>query len=1370
MQNSQTNTFLKGMNLDTAKEFVGTDQYIDALNVHINTNDGATAGTLQPYTDITIQDSDLSGVKICGTTFGHIWYQNKKHDCYIVLSYTDDKSYLSVYCDGDNGFDLKWELSTTHFELNRDENAKLINIYENSETSRVYISQKDSYIQVVNINKPSDYYNNVTDFSIFPKCGALPPFRFNKVIAGNKMAGKVQYAYQLFNSDGKTTALSAISHTIPIGSELNGDLTDKGISIILNDISEKYEYIRIFALSYTNFSDLPRVYVKDELKISNAAVIYNDVADNYLSEYTLEQFQSIKSAQFKSGTIETKDNRLFAANIIEQTFDVDFDARVYSANRTGFVKIENEDILLTNIVNGNKLIREDFIFNNPNVQQYKFNTTTQIDNSGDVVEYPYGGAGPKVSYIFIRPLLYLAPNTQSCVDNGIQLVSRDLEQNQYSADGTNTINVLCDNIVDNNLEIHSIYKDSDVDHVIKNVTYADPYMCSNYTGFKQGESYTFGIIFYNDQNIASPVHVIGNIDIPYFDDWIFSAVSLGYDQGQHDLVATTVGIRFKIDLSGLDDVCAYEIVRVQKTTDTRKVLMQGITSNTVQYTGNHGSYGIESVGEHDLRNPMYPTTRKTFYSMFNYYSNPDHTGYQRSGELSTNGNYAVFVSPEISINKENVENALRKAKNLKTINELSSLLYQKDIGTSLVSKVLNYGYLPIFQNIAYATSSESVTVSSKGQQDYNKFVGIPFGWTDVNGSDKYVGIPVSAEGIEVGHAMFKYYTPSGYNNTLDIQTIKFCKALSSDNLDTNVVTESTIVGNKTFVNVTSQDNTNDRDRSGVHCNCAVMKFYGNTQLQPGTTNPVLMHVNWSENDNYKSYESKDPLAWYDGVTRTSYTYEGPDKETVQWDDLRFDITQTTRTTAVLADLCTDYVPSLQFSMLSQLQFVSTGQYIKVDNSDKTSYINCFGGDTYVCIHKELWSGVGYGKDNYSGINGRNSIHIKYPVETRVNLDLVSGPNFDSDPNNPYFTFEPAQLATHGAQELPLNAYNDAYSAQEYNKVFVTKGMWDIQNQHIGNRIMVSEVKSTGELTDSFQDFRVANYLDVDGQYGDITNLVKYNDRLYYLQSTAFGTVAVNERSLITDNNNAALLLGTGDVLQRYDYISTFDGNQNTNDYSIVVSPSSLYWYDSQKHSFNVFNQGGLNSLSKIKYVQSFFNKLPSNTIVHAGYDNRYNELWISSDNDKSIIYSEQTQAFVGYYSTPIRMSETFGSFSLALTKDNKFVRFGEPNEEAALTEANVTFVVNKDIQLPKTFDTLVFVDCFQNNNTGWFTAKFNTGRQGNETLYFDSVYKEGVYYTAVGRDANKQRMRDKIMTVKLNFNAKTFGIPSVSTIFRYSKI
>lgn len=1536
MQNNQTNTFLKGMNLDVAKEFVSSDQYIDAMNVHVVSTDGNSSGTLQMYSDLsTIDSNTLKGLTILGTTTGHIYNPTYKckQQCFIVLAVdAEGYNHLKVY-DPENTTYAMWWLKTKDLKFNS--TVKLVNLYENSDVSRVYICQKDSYISVVNINDneswdiPEDgdlyYTTNGYDFSIFPQCGALKPFEFHSSLSGNKKACKVQYAYQLFDKTGKTTALSAISHTMSIGNELQDDLSTEGVCIKVNDQIKDYQYARIFSINYYNFQDLPNIYIKDEISINNDQLIYEDVDDTFLSTLTIEEFQSIKSAVFKASTLEIKDNRLFAADITEDVFDVDFDARVYQADQYGTVDINGESVHISEIINGSHIVEQDFVFNNPDVEKYRYGNElssalpsgvtvdfngflSEVLNVDDLKEYeikvgrstniyyadysltnieksdfyvnlvafppscvyfvdyseyqtkqdqtvvirnsfwcgldvstktiykldyyveseqntyqdlygdrqrlmwhslsdnkiyavvtentqnkyrlalaniPYiGGAGPNVEYSFIYPMLYAEENVSFSRRAGT-----DLEKTFTSVSTNNQLSVSRPTSV----SIISNHEVTDVQisdsHKVSEFNYSDPYVCANFTGFKQGEFYRFGIIFYNKSHIPSPVHYIGSITIPYKTNTYGTLTNELQNGSVYDLGITPTGIRFKINLDNLsqDDrskVVAYEIVREQKTPNTRKVLFQGILSRTLPFKTSDWS-----IGEADLRSPLFPTSGDTMMTTPNTRIYGDVV---EINKVKLINDYSIIVSPEVSINKENINQSLNYAKQVKILGQLHSLLYSAE---DLSQKALDFfdvsyddpqywsdASFPISSHLTYATAiGDGYKIENK-YYTHNKAFGTVHIANTYAGGTFFSGMPLRMnhngpnDGNTVAYALYKFYTQSKSRliNTSQIDSIVFCKTLPIDQIGEESKNLGVIVGDKTFVNTCHAEVDKNKDY-GQHCNCLVVKFKDLIELPLGTK--IGFGTTLTRDGIYDKYEySFQAISKYneDLITRPKYLTELHK----DWQDVLnvgsgANATNTNIPAVDKIDVCTSVEDVLTLSQLSRLNFVSTGQYKKINDGDQ---IDVFGGDTYLCIHKELWCAYGYSSNHKTGdVKNRACVNIKYPVETRINLDRVAGPNFDSSQQpNVGLAFEPSQSILGYSQELPLNAYNDAYSAQEYNKVFVTKGTWDIENQRIGNRIVSSEVKSMGELTDSFQNFKIANYIDVDGQYGDITNLVNYNGKLYYLQATAFGTVAINERSLITDNNQAALLLGTGDVLSRFDYISTFNGSKHTNDPSIIVSPSSLYWYDSSKHSLLVFNQGGLNSLSKVKQVQTYFDNVVKDSIIHSGYDHRYNEVWFSPETDsKSMIYSEQTQAFVGFYAKTLAYPQTMESFSFGLSsKQNaKFIKFGVPSD-VEFKDAYVQFVVNTNPALPKVYDTVVVTDCGTPSKLGdklSFDLQFETVRQGvaSQTKPVD---KEGVYYTVVGRDSNKERMRDKIMTVKLTLNTDEFHIPSVSTMFRYSRI
>lgn len=296
---------------------------------------------------------------------------------------------------------------------------------------------------------------------------------------------------------------------------------------------------------------------------------------------------------------------------------------------------------------------------------------------------------------------------------------------------------------------------------------------------------------------------------------------------------------------------------------------------------------------------------------------------------------------------------------------------------------------------------------------------------------------------------------------------------------------------------------------------------------------------------------------------------------------------------------------------------------------------CFGGDTYLCIFDYQNTVIQSEENDIAAASYLKTCIASYiPLETVVNLNLRSDESFSKKvdgnvaPNQ--IQLEPTTFQNY-IQDEPLYIYNSVYSQTSGSKMYIPKGVYAEDDAVNNCRIVYSEAKTNNELLDHWTKFKVANYLDVDARFGPITNLKVFKGRLYYWQNQAVGIAAVNERSLITDNNSAALTLGTGDILSRYDYVTEKNGSSIINDKSIVASDHYLYWYDFDK---NVICQmgNGINHLSKSLNVQSYLNSLEQSQKTNAVsfYDHKYNEVWFRL-HDKSLIYNEKLNVFTSFY-------------------------------------------------------------------------------------------------------------------------------------------
>jgi hypothetical protein len=152
-------------------------------------------------------------------------------------------------------------------------------------------------------------------------------------------------------------------------------------------------------------------------------------------------------------------------------------------------------------------------------------------------------------------------------------------------------------------------------------------------------------------------------------------------------------------------------------------------------------------------------------------------------------------------------------------------------------------------------------------------------------------------------------------------------------------------------------------------------------------------------------------------------------------------------------------------------------------------------------------------------------------------------------------------------------YNTAYSTIFTALLYASQQTSDIKLNKFDSRVCYSDPKLNNEDIDSWQTFLPANFIDVDSRFGEITGLRLFKDKLIYWQEHATGILSVNERSLITDASNSELVLGTGDVLSRYDYLSTTYG-MHKNQYCDAQSEHNLYWWDENKRALCNYTQGG----------------------------------------------------------------------------------------------------------------------------------------------------------------------------------------------------
>jgi hypothetical protein len=240
--------------------------------------------------------------------------------------------------------------------------------------------------------------------------------------------------------------------------------------------------------------------------------------------------------------------------------------------------------------------------------------------------------------------------------------------------------------------------------------------------------------------------------------------------------------------------------------------------------------------------------------------------------------------------------------------------------------------------------------------------------------------------------------------------------------------------------------------------------------------------------------------------------------------------------------------------------------------------------------------------------------------------------------------------------------------QNYNKVYSQESNFFVRKDvdynfkavsKFENGIISSSIKVPGEIIDSWLTYLTNDVMYLDGKHGSINCLHSFKDEIYSLQDRAIAQISINPRVQVQGNDGIAIQLGTGQVLDRYQYLSTMTGTLNK--WSVVNSPNAFYFYDTLNKTINVVN----NELSDIKGMHSYLIKntdviLESdNPLIKEGvvsnYDYLNNEIvftFLQSNKSFTIVYNELKQTFTSFYDYLSSMYISYGDLFLALHPDN----------------------------------------------------------------------------------------------------------------------
>ena len=1359
-QNAQINTFTQGMDMDTDISLLGEGKYRYAENIRLFADSDSSTGALQNIEYIRQYSTGIpQNETIIGTSSTRWFHNDKVQECGIVVTKqkVGAKTYNKIYVVSD--FDSITPTNTVIVKgyLELENNLSIVSNYESTEVSKIYITDSNSTIKSINIQEIIE--EDITDptyFDLLPGC-VLAPFKLLELVSGSLPSGMIQYCYQLFKSNGSETTTSSLSAKIPItntsistkttyGSQEN-TVTNKGCRLWATTFNDgRFDRLRVISIQYLNSIDTPKIYIINEVDITanDTGFItfeYTDTGSGYISELSIEEFNDLVPFEFKAQVIEKKDNRLFAANIQEITWDVEYDARAYRANKSGVVRLKSSygnDFVAnqSDIVSGTTIVPEEHDCINPINSELLYPIEGSVDDySWDTINDKLGGIGPNVNYRFVY--IEMTESEQKRVGSKLQY---NMELNSSSK--IKNIKHVYD------FETSSVVTSySNTESIARIDNYADPYFVANFLGYQRDEVYRFGIIFYNEKNIPTPVHWIADIRFPSAD-----YLKKPFDQIDAELNSRPIGLEFKVK-NIPEKAIAYEIVRCRRTMSDRTVVTQGLLSKTVNFRGwnGEGSYNSEiSLGDIDRRPYVIPTFSKNPKFCESSLRLPDLMSFTVIQDPVDTAGVFELITADVCFNK--------------TQNIVESGMYIIPLYVGVGDFNMGTGFQDMesfgLSNIAAVTPS-----SVKG--------------LEVSGKPVY-GIVINKDGQKMFIDGFKS-KDSKYISSGVIKPFVFYNKSIANSANTNIRTARLIEDAKVATNIPPAIASGLMDVKNNY-----IDYIGN-----------FAYTNWSVSSGHGPHGITTVLyspQLYDSVI-FDHKYDGIDQnDTLSCGSSLF---------VNIKKQSSQYGGNTFGNRQSSVYNISCS-YVKSDFGNYNENI-CFGGDTYLGVldyaHTMLYNLNSYEEGNFD----KRYTQVYIPLESSVNVYYRSDKHFAQDTNpsgvegqggtaNILYMTEPGQLSTLYVQTMPMYTYNSAYSNTNGSKNYIPSSMYAKDNQINNNRITCSEIKTNNELNDSWTKFKFANYLDVDSKYGQITNLKNFNNNLFFFQDEAVGVASVNERSLITDNNASQLVLGTGTILGRYDYQVVTNGSSVVNDKSIVNSSSTMYWYDTDKNTLCALNNTFM-ELSKSKGVQTYLNRLPQSakTNVVSFYDKKYNEVWFRV-YDKALIFNEQLNAFTSFYTHNPNWFFPFSDKLVTIKNNNMYYLHNIYEVNSDVKEERISkiqFVVNKDASNTKVFDNVSFdAKLLDNDNTTPQIVKeivFTTKTQHTDKIDYNNIdNREDNYRFYIPRESqpdpatqqlvNKSyagRMRGKYLICDYTFDCNSgreMKIPYIKTTYRYSMV
>ena len=1041
--------------------------------------------------------------------------------------------------------------------------------YETNEKGRVYWTDYHNQIRVANLFDTELMSVKPNDLGLISEVTLSKPTitKVTNISDGLPGGAQYQYFYKLIDTDGRESIFSPGSQVLDVQDNLSNDtsvsyyeidstpanaVNNKAFNITINDIDQDFDVIELYVVIWESINS-PSIYKVDDYSVSGPIMSFTHSTLDSSINIPVTEFMEI-GIPFTAKSLEDRDKVLTAGNIKESKFDLDFDTRAYRFNaaRSAIILSTTGDTEDT-ISGAAPSYPTDQTLDAINPTNDDTNVAYNYDSGAGKQIYKadgstIGGEGPNISYTFTSSVRVASTGSEALRDNS----AKDEGYNRCDIRvGGNLYNSGVTNLDGSALQVDL------TDELNSNKSMM---MNASFTGGARGEVYRYALVAYSKSGQRSYAKWIGDIKFP--------DPSLGTEYKVSDSPNSTsdcenvvghqpqanintynynLGIIFNVDITSIQsDISGFEIVRVERTASDRSRLGTGVVTNFVDYATGDGENDSVSNG-----NNSRTLLRKYAALSGNYYDSSygTKTIWTNNQQIDS----SLILGTDTYGDTEEGGTANRNS-NLMLADHPSilALTNTDSSSTNSVNKsLLNFtGPCSEFRDYTdFNINTSTDFIRDYGYYDCKEYV---YNDDNINGTST---ANVNAVATGFLFRAKKFYAAGAHQN-YRIATERFLEDGEVIYADGTIAADTTLLG--------TIDPLGPSNDIQLVCNTSYT-FYNGSNAVPFGLGTAKQFIRLDDTASAGHITTSDDL----------------DIRTVVANSTWQDETHYFKEVGYCRELSNQYGGNT-YEARSKNIYITTGAYQIVDNSSATSLnVTTYGGDTHVVSYDREY--MRQYKDGIttipfkSAISTQMSIGFVFSAETPVNTAFRTGEHFggESTELDNYFRGSIDSTLTKGDLSISENFIlnNRHFQSNNLRTDYIAKDFLLPNTFKFPNRIKVSRTKIDNELTDSWRNFPANQFDDMDGSMGQIHKLIAFKDQLIFFQDRGVGILPIAERAVIEDVTGAELVLGDGQLIGKYKYLTETSGTRHQ--HSVVVSDKAVYYYDSSQQKIYMLQNASL---------------------------------------------------------------------------------------------------------------------------------------------------------------------------------------------------